>query len=173
MLHSWATDTDDPTIMPRWGKVGKQRIEDAGTLYPKRMETVDDEIRDNAFKFIDKAKADNKPFFLWLNPTRMHVVTHLSEKYEKMRNAQNGWTIQEAGIAQLDDIVGAIMKKLADDVGYTFFIKPGPIPGQSVAYWGPDIKVGVPQPALNLHELPGDHSANAPRSDYLSSRTLS
>ena len=70
-------------MMPRWGKVGKQKIEDAGTLYPKRMETVDDEIRDLAFKFMDKAKADGKPFFLWLNPTRMHIVTHLSEKYEK------------------------------------------------------------------------------------------
>ena len=44
------------------------------------METVDDEIRDLALKFIDKAKADNKPFFLWLNPTRMHIVTHLSPK---------------------------------------------------------------------------------------------
>lgn len=42
------------------------------------------------------------------------------------------------------------VKKLADDVGYTFFIKPGPIPGQSIAYWGPDIKVGIPQPALNI-----------------------
>ena len=40
--------TDDATDMPRWGKVGKQRIEDAGTLYPKRMETVDDEIRDRS-----------------------------------------------------------------------------------------------------------------------------
>ena len=46
MVHSWATDKDDTTDMPRWGKVGKQKIEDAGTLYPKRMETVDDEIRD-------------------------------------------------------------------------------------------------------------------------------
>ena len=46
MVHSLATDTDDPTVMPRWGKIGKQKIEDAGTLYPKRMETVDDEIRD-------------------------------------------------------------------------------------------------------------------------------
>ena len=49
---------------------------------PKRMETVDDEILDLALKFIDKAKSDGKPFFVWLNPTRMHVVTHLSEKYE-------------------------------------------------------------------------------------------
>jgi arylsulfatase A-like enzyme len=114
MVHSWATDTDDTTEMPRWGKIGKQRIEDAGPLYPKRMETVDDEIRDNAFKFLDKAKADNKPFFLWLNPTRMHVVTHLSEKYESMRNSENGWSIQEAGMAQLDDIIGSLMTKLKD-----------------------------------------------------------
>ncbi len=89
MVHSWATNVDDATVDPRWGKVGKQRIEDAGTLYPKRMETVDDEIRDLALKFIDKAKADNKPFFVWLNPTRMHIVTHLSEKYEEaLRNLQ-------------------------------------------------------------------------------------
>jgi arylsulfatase len=114
MVHSWATDKDDATVMPRWGKVGKQRIEDAGTLYPKRMETVDDEIRDLAFKFVDKAKADGKPFFLWLNPTRMHIVTHLSPKYEAMRNSKNSWTIHEAGMAQLDDIVGATMQKLKD-----------------------------------------------------------
>jgi arylsulfatase A-like enzyme len=114
MVHSWATDTDDTTEMPRWGKIGKQRIEDAGPLYPKRMETVDDEIRDNAFKFLDEAKADGKPFFLWLNPTRMHVVTHLSEKYESMRNSENGWSVQEAGMAQLDDDVGLLMKKLKD-----------------------------------------------------------
>ena len=85
MVHSWATDQDDPTEQPRWGKVGKQKIEDAGTLYPKRMETVDDEILEHSLKFVDKAKSDGKPFFLWLNPTRMHVVTHLSEKYEKLR----------------------------------------------------------------------------------------
>ena len=114
MVHSWATDKDDQTEMPRWGKIGKQRIEDAGPLYPKRMETVDDEIRDLALKFMDKAKADGKPFFVWLNPTRMHIVTHLSPKYEAMRNAENGWSEEEAGMAQLDDDVGLVMKKLKD-----------------------------------------------------------
>src|ERR1019366_2035716 len=44
----------------------------------------------------------------------------------------------------------AYVRKLTDDVGYTFFIKPGPNPGSSVAYWGPDIRVGVPQPALTM-----------------------
>ncbi len=115
MLHTYATDKDDPTDQPRWGKVGKQKIEDAGPLNPKRMETVDDEILDTTVKFIDKAKKDGKPFFVWLNPTRMHIVTHLSEKYEKLRNSQNGWSEEEAGMAQLDDIVGAVMKKLKDD----------------------------------------------------------
>src|SRR5262249_47009695 len=91
-----------------------QRIEDAGPLYPERMKTVDDEILKFSLDFIDNAKRDNKPFFVWLNPTRMHVITHLSDKYEKMRTPENGWTIEEAGMAQLDDIVGAVMQKLKD-----------------------------------------------------------
>jgi arylsulfatase A-like enzyme len=115
MLHSYATNVDDATVQPRWGKVGKQRIEDDGELCPKRMETVDDEILANALKFLDKARADGKPFFLWLNPTRMHVITHLSDKYENLRNSENGWSIQEAGMAQLDDIVGSVMKYLRDN----------------------------------------------------------
>jgi arylsulfatase len=114
MLHTWATNVDDPTEQPRWGKIGKQKIEDAGELCPERMKTVDDEILDNAMKFIDKAKTDGKPFFLWLNPTRMHVITHLSDNYEKMRTPENGWTIEEAGMAQLDDIVGSVMQKVKD-----------------------------------------------------------
>jgi arylsulfatase A-like enzyme len=115
MLHTWATSVDDPTEQPRWGKVGKQKIEDAGELCPKRMETVDDEILSLALKFVDKARADGKPFFLWLNPTRMHVVTHLSPKYQGMRNSDNNWSEEEAGMAQLDDIVGEVMKYLKEN----------------------------------------------------------
>ena len=114
MVHSWATTVDDPTVQPRWGKIGKQKIEDAGELCPKRMETVDDEILAHTMAFIDKARKEGKPFFVWLNPTRMHVITHLSEKYENMRTPENGWSIQEAGMAQLDDIVGAVMQKVKD-----------------------------------------------------------
>lgn len=112
MIHSWATEKDDPTIQPRWGKIGKQKIEDAGTLYPERMKTVDNEILNFTFKFMDKARADKKPFFIWLNPTRMHVITHLSDKYENMRTSENGWSVEEAGMAQLDDIVGSVMNYL-------------------------------------------------------------
>jgi arylsulfatase A-like enzyme len=115
ILHCWASDKDDPTVDPRWGKVGKQKIEDDGTLYPKRMETVDDEILEHTINFIDDAKSEGKPFFIWLNPTRMHVVTHLSEKYENMKTPENGWSTYEAGMAQLDDIVGAVMEKLKDE----------------------------------------------------------
>jgi arylsulfatase A-like enzyme len=121
LVHSWATDADDATEMPRWGKIGKQKIEDEGPLSPHptegikyNMETVDDTIRDLSLKFIDKAKADGKPFFVWLNPTRMHVVTHLSPKYTAMMNSENGWSIEEAGMAQLDDDIGLVMQHLKD-----------------------------------------------------------
>ena len=114
MVHSWATTSDDSTVQPRWGKVGRQKIQDAGPLCPKRMETVDDELVDAALKFVDNAHKSGKPFFLWLNPTRMHVVTHLSPKYEQRRTADNGWSVEEAGMSQLDDIVGAVMKHVKD-----------------------------------------------------------
>ena len=78
------------------------------------METVDNEIRDFAIDFIDRAKKADKPFFVWLNPTRMHIVTHLSPKYEALRNSENGWSEEEAGMAQLDDDIGLVMKKLKD-----------------------------------------------------------
>jgi len=114
MVHSWATSSDDPTVQPRWGKVGMQKIEDAGALCPERMKTIDDEILDNALKFAGKAKSTGKPFFLWLNPTRVHVVTHLSDKYERTRTPENGWSEEEAGMAQLDDIVGSVLQYLKD-----------------------------------------------------------
>jgi len=121
LIHSWATDTDDPTEMPRWGKIGKQKIEDDGPLPPHpmagikyNMETIDDTIIADSLAFMDQAKAANKPFFVWINPTRMHVVTHLSPKYAAMMNSQNGWSIEEAGMAEVDDEVGSVMQHLKD-----------------------------------------------------------
>ena len=119
LLHCLASDVDDSTVDPRWGRIGKQKITDEGPLPPRpmpnikyNMETVDEVIRDKALEFIDKATQENKPFFVWLNPTRMHVVTHLSEKYESMRTPENGWSIQEAGMAQLDDVAGSVLTYL-------------------------------------------------------------
>jgi arylsulfatase len=76
VLHCWATDTDDPTEEPRWGRVGKQKIEDTGPLTKKRMETCDDEFVAAAKDWIKRQHAAGKPFFCWVNPTHMHCRTH-------------------------------------------------------------------------------------------------
>jgi len=133
IVHSWATNTDDPTVMPRWGKVGKQKIVDEGPLPPfpdmsnvpnmhdlpflkakYDMTTFDEVLVDEARKFMDKAKKDGKPFFIWHNPTRMHVWTFLSKKYGSMQNSETNYGLEEAGMAQLDDSVGALLKHLED-----------------------------------------------------------
>ncbi len=76
VIHSWASEKDDPTEEPRWGRVGKQKIEDTGPLTSKRMETCDDEFVGAAKDFIKRQHDDGKPFFVWLNTTHMHLRTH-------------------------------------------------------------------------------------------------
>jgi arylsulfatase A-like enzyme len=76
VIHSFATDKDDPTDQERWGRVGKQRIEDTGPLTAKRMETCDDDFVAKAKDFIKRQHGDGKPFFVWLNTTHMHLFTH-------------------------------------------------------------------------------------------------
>jgi arylsulfatase A-like enzyme len=76
VIHSWATDKDDPTEEPRWGRVGKQRIQDTGPLTKKRMETIDDETVASAKDFIKRQHAAGTPFFVWMNTTHMHLFTH-------------------------------------------------------------------------------------------------
>ena len=83
VMHSWATEKDDPAEDPTFGRVGKQRIENTGALTTKRMETVDDEFTDAALGFIDKAHKDGKPFFVWWNSTRMHIFTHLKPESDR------------------------------------------------------------------------------------------
>ena len=80
MIHSWATDKDDPTEKPRWGRVGKQKIEDTGPLTKKRMETCDDEFVAAATDFIKRQNKAGKPFFVWLNTTHMHLFTHTKKR---------------------------------------------------------------------------------------------
>jgi arylsulfatase len=112
-IHTWATEKDDQTIEPRWGKVGKQKIKDDGALTKKRMETYDEETLQTSLKFIDKAVKDDKPFFVWHNATRMHVYTHLSPKYQAMV-AEKGF--YGAGMTEFDDDIGVLLKQL-DDLG--------------------------------------------------------
>ena len=65
---------------------------------------------------MDKAKKDGKPFFVWHNTTRMHVWTFLSKKYKSMQNSKTNYGLEEAGMAQMDDSIGALLKHL-DDIG--------------------------------------------------------
>jgi arylsulfatase A-like enzyme len=76
VLHSWATDKEDSTEQARWGRVGKQKIEDTGPLTKKRMETCDDEFVGAAKDFVKRQHEAGKPFFVWLNTTHMHLFTH-------------------------------------------------------------------------------------------------
>lgn len=98
VIHSWAD-----------GK-GGQKIEDTGPLTAKRMETIDDEIFSAADKFIDKAAADKKPFFVWFNSTRMHVWTHLKKESQDV----TGIGLYPDGMVEHDKMVGALLKKLDD-----------------------------------------------------------
>ena len=134
LVHCWATNTDDATEMPRWGKIGKQKIVDEGPLAPfpdmnnvpdmhpisdkhkYDMTTFDEVLVKSSSDFMDKAKKDSKPFFLWHNTTRMHVWTFLSEKYNGMQNSKTNYGLEEAGMQQMDDSIGALLKHL-DDIG--------------------------------------------------------
>src|ERR1700760_1011387 len=131
LIHAYPTDTDDPTEQPRWGRIGKQRIVDEGPLAPfpdmagrqnwqqgrpakYDMETFDNVLVKASSDFMDKAKRDNKPFFIWHNTTRMHVFTYIPPKYQAMMNYQSNYGLEEAGMAQMDDAIGDLLKHLQD-----------------------------------------------------------
>jgi arylsulfatase A-like enzyme len=115
VLHCWATSTDASAPDPRYGKWGKQRCEDTGQLTRKRMENVDDEFSEAGFKFMDKAAAEMKPFFVWFSTSRMHVLTHTPAKYlESCKQYTSGDDPHCAGMLQHDENVGQILKKIDD-----------------------------------------------------------
>ena len=81
VLHSWASDVDDPTVDPRFGKIGKQKIEDTGQLGRERMKTMDDTFIDASLDFMKRSQEADKPFFVWLNTSRMHMYTRLRDEH--------------------------------------------------------------------------------------------
>ena len=112
VIHSWATDTDDPTTHPRWGRVGKQKIEDTGLLTKKRMETVDDETLAAAKDFIKRKVKAGEPFFCWWNGTRMHFRTYVKKELHGI----SGQDEYSDGMVEHDMHVGELLD-LLDELG--------------------------------------------------------
>ena len=112
VLHCIATDKDDPTTDPRWGKVGKQTIKDTGPLTKKRMETVDEEITASAIGWMEKQVKADKPFFLWYNSTAMHFRTHLADK-NRGKSGQDDYSDR---MVVHDEQIGEILAKV-DQLG--------------------------------------------------------
>jgi arylsulfatase len=114
-LHTWATDKDDPTVDARFGRVGKQKIEDTGQLSRERMKTVDEEFKGAMMDFIKRSQESDKPFFAWFNPSRMHMYTHLKDE---SRYLALPYTTEHdfygSGMIEHDMMVGDILKELED-----------------------------------------------------------
>ena len=115
VLRCKATKTDDPTEQPRWGRIGKQTIEDSGPLTKKRMETIDDETSDAAVDYITRQAKADKPFFCWFNSTRMHAFTHVKAE-RRDKPGLTARTEYNDGMIEHDAHVGKILKAL-DDAG--------------------------------------------------------
>jgi arylsulfatase len=114
VLKCKASDRDDPTDDPRFGKVGKQTIEDTGPLTKKRMETIDDETSAASIDYMKRQHAAGKPFFVWMNTTRMHLRTHV--RAEHRGRYKHGDSEYIDGMIEHDDTVGKLLKVL-DDLG--------------------------------------------------------
>jgi arylsulfatase len=116
VLRCKATDIDDPTEDPRFGRVGKQTIADTGALTKKRMETIDDETSAAAIDFMRRQQAASKPFFCWFNSTRMHLRTHVRQEHRGVY--KHGDSEYVDGMIEHDNTIGSLLKAL-DDMGVT------------------------------------------------------
>jgi arylsulfatase A-like enzyme len=114
VLRCKATDTDDPTVDPRFGKVGKQTIEDTGPLTKKRMETIDDETSAAAIDFMQRQQSAGQPFFCWFNSTRMHLRTHVRPEHRGRYTHGDSEYID--GMIEHDETIGSLLAAL-DEMG--------------------------------------------------------
>jgi arylsulfatase len=116
VLHTWATDKDDATTDPKFGRVGKQRIEDTGKLTRKRMETFDQEVTNETLKWLDRTGKSGKPFFCWYNSTAIHVWSHPTQKYvqKAVDEGRAEQDVVRARMIEHDELVGSLLKKLEE-----------------------------------------------------------
>jgi arylsulfatase len=114
VLKCKATNVDDATVDPRFGKIGKQTVEDTGPLTKKRMETIDDETSAAAIDYIKRQNSAGKPFFVWYNATRMHLRTHVRKEHRGKYTHGDSEYID--GMIEHDITVGDLLKAL-DDLG--------------------------------------------------------
>lgn len=117
VLDCKASTVDDQTIDGRFGKIGKQTIHDTGPLDPRRMETVDDEFNKRTIDFMERAVKAGEPFFVWHNPTRMHIYTHLRPERKNLATPYSSeFDLYGSGMMELDMMIGVLLQKL-DELG--------------------------------------------------------
>ena len=139
VLDCVATEADDKTDEGRFGPWGKQRCKDTGPLTVKRMETVDDEFVERTKRFITQSTRDGKPFFAWLNTTRMHIYTHLKpESRHLASDISSEFDIYGSGMMEHDGHVGQMLQlleqlKIADNTIVIYTSDNG-----AMAAWWPD-----------------------------------
>ena len=159
VLHAWATKEDDSTTDPKFGRVGKQKIENTGPLTRKRMETFDAEVLGHTLKWMDGLPND-KPFFCWFNTTAIHIHSHSPQKYiqKAVDEGRGEEDVVRAKMIEHDEQVGALLKKLEDmgvadntivlyttDNGYELMLWPdggyAPFRGEKGCTWEGGVRV--------------------------------
>ena len=116
VLHTFATDKDDSTVQPRFGRIGKQTIEDTGPLTRERMKNFDSgEVIPLAVNFMKKAHEADKPFFVWLNTSRMHLYTRIDDDWiKKIEKKTSEADYHGAGMLQHDHDIGIVLNALKE-----------------------------------------------------------
>jgi arylsulfatase A-like enzyme len=116
VLHCWATDKDDSSEDPKFGRVGKQKIENTGPLSRERMQTFDGEVLDKTLDWLDRNGKGDKPFFCWFNTTAIHIWSHPPKKYIQaaVDEGRSESDVVRAKMLEHDEQIGVLLQKLKD-----------------------------------------------------------
>ncbi|AKC85886.1 arylsulfatase [Pseudoxanthomonas suwonensis] len=116
VLHAWATDKDDPTEDPVFGRVGKQKIENTGMLTRERMQTFDGEVLDKTLDYLERVGKGDKPFFVWFNTTAIHIWSHSPKEYiqKAVDEGRAEQDLVRAKMIEHDEQIGVLLGKLEE-----------------------------------------------------------